>query len=65
MDLAVNTMAYLAQEKDIVSIKPKKIIGTRMFLTSVQRNAVIVFCIFLPLFFFIFSGFLWYRRKNS
>jgi ABC-type uncharacterized transport system involved in gliding motility auxiliary subunit len=63
-DLALNSVSYLANEKDLISIAPKEIDVTQLQLSETQFYAFVFgFIIPLPLLLLIFSGVLWYRRR--
>jgi len=63
-DLALNTVASLVKENDIISISPKEVDVTKLTLTPTQFYIFIFgFIIPLPLILLIFSGVLWYRRR--
>ena len=63
--MALNTMAYLARESDLISIRPKDPVGTKLIMTTTQKGVVVVAGISLPLVLLIFSGVFWYRRRNA
>lgn len=63
-DLAMNTVAYLAQEENIISISPKEVDVTQMQMTDTQFYLFVFgFAIPVPLILIMTSGFLWYRRR--
>lgn len=64
-DLAVNAIAMLADQKDLISIKPKAPAGTSLILTEYQKYGVVIALISLPLTLLIFSGILWFRRRGA
>jgi ABC-type uncharacterized transport system involved in gliding motility auxiliary subunit len=62
-DLFLNAVNYLAEEKDLVAIRPKQGLGDRLFLTSSQASFIKYFSlIFLP-FSVIFVGAAVYWRN--
>jgi len=65
-DLALNTMATLTQESELISIRPKQRESTRLVMTRTQFLTM-VFTLILPLPILLFStgGFIWYRRRNA
>lgn len=65
VDLALNAVAFLAKEADLISIKPKSIKGTQMILTSTSMNIMVVLGLLIPLMFMILSGTMWFRRRNA
>lgn len=64
-DLALNAFAQLANQKDLISIKPKAPAGTMLTLTGYQRFFLIVLGFTLPLAFLVMSGVLWFRRRGA
>jgi len=49
-DFLLNTISYLAEDEDLISIRPKRGLGDRMFLTASQgRLIVLVSLVLLPL----------------
>ncbi|RME17236.1 MAG: hypothetical protein D6797_02910 [Bdellovibrio sp.] len=64
-DLALNTVAYLTEESDLISIRPKQPKGTKMTLTPVKQNTLVVAGVVIPFIFMILSGLFWYRRRNA
>lgn len=65
-DLALNTIAFLSQEKDLISIRPKAPKSTQFVMTQTQF-LVLLFGIILPvpLISLIASITLWYRRRHA
>ena len=64
-DLALNAMAYLAKEADLISIRPKKAEGTKLTMSSTVRVIVVIFGLLLPLALLISSGVVWFRRRGA
>ncbi len=63
-DLALNTVAYLAKEENVISITPKEVEVTKMEITETQFYLFVFgFVIPLPLLMVVASGYLWYRRR--
>jgi ABC-type uncharacterized transport system involved in gliding motility auxiliary subunit len=63
-DLALNSIAYLAKEENMISITPKEVDVTKMQMTETQFYLFIFgFIIPLPLLLVGASGLLWYRRR--
>jgi len=63
-DLALNTVAFLAREENMISITPKEVDVTQMQITETQFYIFIFgFIIPLPLILLAISGTLWYRRR--
>jgi ABC-type uncharacterized transport system involved in gliding motility auxiliary subunit len=65
-DLFMNSISYLSQDSDLISIRPKSPKGTKFFATSMQINMLAgFFVIILPLLMFGSGGFIWWRRKSA
>jgi len=64
-DLAVNSLAHLTNQKDLVSIRPKLPQGTMMVLTNYNRLGIIVTLMALPLLLLVTSIVLWFRRRGA
>lgn len=65
-DLALNTVAYLAKEENVISITPKEVDVTKLQITETQFYMFIFgFIIPLPLLLVAASGYLWYRRRYA
>lgn len=63
-DLALNSVAFLAKEENIISITPKEVDVTQLQMTETQFYLFIFgFIIPLPLILITASGVLWYRRR--
>ncbi len=63
-DLAMNTVAYLANDANHISVRPKTPEATPLELTTTKEIVVILAGLSLPLCLIILSGFFWYRRRN-
>ncbi|MGZ3721828.1 MAG: GldG family protein [Bdellovibrionales bacterium] len=64
-DLVLNSFAKLAEQKDLLSVRPKMPKGTMMILTGIERVFVILLGLLLPMLLFIASGVLWFRRRGA
>lgn len=65
-DLALNSVAFLSKEENLISITPKEVEMTQFNMNETQFVFFIFgFIIPLPLLFFVSSGVLWYRRRYS
>ncbi len=63
-DLFVNSVAWLAQDVDLISIRAKEPDDQRMFLTrEQQQNAAIISLLFIPGAFVILGILTWWRRR--
>ena len=65
IDLALNAIAYLAKETDLISIKPKAPAGTQLTLTSVQSKVIVILGLIIPLIFVSLTGIMWFRRRGA
>ena len=64
-DLALNAVSYLADQGDLISLRPKKVKGTKVILTSSSRYILFIFGVFLPLIFSVLAGASWLYRKKA
>ncbi len=64
-DLALNSFAFLAQETNLISIRPRVPEDTKLVLTSSYQTFAIIFSIFGPLVLLIMSLLLWLRRRGA
>ncbi|MEO0337343.1 MAG: hypothetical protein AAF202_13185, partial [Pseudomonadota bacterium] len=64
-DLALNSFLFLADEKDIISIRPRQMKGTKIELTTSAQRGVILGGLALPLSMFVLSSVIWFRRRGS
>ncbi|MBX3023194.1 MAG: GldG family protein [Bdellovibrionales bacterium] len=64
-DLAMNAVAQLANQKDLLSIRPKLPKGTLVTLTQNQRLFIVIAGLSLPILLLITSGVMWYRRRGA
>ncbi len=64
-DLALNAMAFLANQKDLISIKPKIPKGSMVTLTGTARLGVIIAGLALPVILLISAGVMWFRRRGA
>lgn len=65
-DLVLNAMAALAKEENMISITPKEVGKTEMVLLDTQFVLyILLFAIPLPLFLYLYSFVLWFRRRNA
>lgn len=65
-DFAMNAIASLAKDTDLVSIRPKTPKGTQLNMTRTQIMVVLFFFLLpVPIVMFFTSGLLWWRRKSA
>lgn len=65
-DLALNIFAELANDKDLISIRPRVAKGTKLEMTRQNFNAyALLFLIPLPLVLFGIGGFMFWRRRTA
>lgn len=64
-DLAMNSLASLTDQSDLISVRPKQAKNTQMILTSGSRLGMIMAGISLPIFLLLLSGVFWFRRRGA
>lgn len=64
-DLILNTIAYLADQKELISIRPKKMGLSAFFITDTQTIVLIIGYILVPVLCLLAAGTLWYRRRHA
>lgn len=64
-DLALNSIAQLADQADLISIRPKLPKGTMVVLTGFQKLAVVILGLTLPLLLLISAGVIWFKRRGA
>ena len=65
LDLAMNSIAFLADESDLISIRAKQPAGTKLELTTIKQNSFIIGGVAIPLLLFVMGGTVWYRRRGA
>lgn len=64
-DFALNTVAWLAEDPDLISIRPKEPDDQRLFLTRGQQQFVALLAlVLLPVAFIVWGGASWWRRRG-
>ncbi len=64
-DLFLNSISYLAEEKDLISISPREEENTPLYLTSTQSRVLfLVSVVFIPLIFGLLGLTVWLRRRK-
>ncbi len=64
-DLVLNSVAYLAKEADLISVRPKKAEGTQLVMSPTTRVIVVLLGLLLPLGLLTSSGVVWFRRRGA
>ncbi len=64
-DLVMNTVSYLVDESDLISIRPKRLKATQVTLRSSDQMGVIFFAVALPVICFIAGFVIWFRRREA
>jgi ABC-type uncharacterized transport system involved in gliding motility auxiliary subunit len=64
-DLILNTIAYLADQKELISVRPKKVELSAFFITDIQTTILMIAYIMIPVFCIMTAGVLWYRRRHA
>jgi len=63
-DFVLNTVAWLAEDPDLISIRPKEPDDQRMFLTAQQqRNVSLLALVLVPGLFVVLGIAAWWRRR--
>ena len=62
-DLFVNAINWLAQEEDLISIRPKSMTSRSVELSSVAQNLLFWLTIFLPISVLGLGAAMWWRRR--
>ncbi len=64
-DLVLNSISFLADEMNLVSLRPKQPKGTQVVLTQNAQYLFVISSILLPLICFILAGISWWLRKRN
>lgn len=64
-DLILNSIAFLADQKELISIRPKQIELSAFFITDTQTLILMIAYILVPAICFTVAGVLWYRRRHA
>ncbi|NIM19447.1 MAG: hypothetical protein GTO51_03595 [Candidatus Latescibacteria bacterium] len=65
-DFLLNTISFLAEEEDLISIRPKEALGDRIFLTASQGRLVFLLCVvLLPLAVISIGTTIFVKRRRS
>ena len=64
-DLVLNSVAFLAKDKELVSIRPKKAEGNMVTESEIQKSLLFwILVILAPGTMFVTGGVFWYRRRT-
>ncbi len=64
-DLAMNIMASLSNDAEMISIRPKATQGDPMIWTSVQNGGLVFVIGMIPMLMYMCSMFVWWRRRGA
>lgn len=65
-DLALNTLAELANDKDLISIRPRAARGSKLEMSRQNFNAfILLFLVPLPILMFLLGGLMSWRRRTA
>ena len=64
-DLVLNSISFLADEINLVSLRPKQPKGTQVVLTRNAQYLFVISSILLPLICFILAGVSWWIKKRN
>ncbi len=64
-DLAINSLAQLTNQTDLISIRPKLPAGTMIVLSAFKRLMIILVGLSIPLILLLTSVVLWFRRRGA
>lgn len=65
-DLAMNSFAWLSDDRDLISIRPKQAKGTNLEMTAHSFNVYILgFLLPLPFALFALGALMWWRRRKA
>ena len=64
-DLGLNAFAQLANQKDLISIKPKQPAGTSLLLTPVAMWTIVLLTLLIPFILLVTSLVIWLRRRGA
>ncbi len=64
-DLAMNALAALTEQDDLITIRPKQAQGNKIILTSGAQLGMVMAGVSLPIVLLLLSGVFWYRRRGA
>ena len=65
-DFFLNVVNYLAEEKDLISLRSKKALGDRLFLTASQGRLIFLLCVvLLPFSVIVFGSTVFIRGRRE
>jgi ABC-type uncharacterized transport system involved in gliding motility auxiliary subunit len=62
-DLFMNTIGWLSQQENLISIRPKEPSDRRLTMTAAQQNNVMFLCLGIPVAVFGTGIYSWWRRR--
>jgi ABC-type uncharacterized transport system involved in gliding motility auxiliary subunit len=66
IDLGVNSLNWLAQDENLITIQPRATIDSQLKLTQTGMNwLTLAFLILLPAIFLFTGGMIWWRRRKA
>jgi ABC-type uncharacterized transport system involved in gliding motility auxiliary subunit len=66
IDLGVNTLNWLAQDENLITIQPRATVDAQLKLTQTGVNALgFAFLILLPAIFLFTGGMIWFKRRKA
>ncbi len=64
-DLALNIFSHLAEQSDLVSIRPRLPAGSTLTMTQQTGRLAILLAVLLPLVLLIYGSVIWFRRRGA
>ncbi len=65
-DILMNSIAFLAKDTDLISLRPKTPLGNKLDMTNTQAMLLVLGVYFpIPILLLIISGLVWYKRRGA
>ncbi len=64
-DLALNIFSHLAEQSDLVSIRPRMPAGSTLTMTQQSSRLATLLAVLLPLLLVIYGSVVWFRRRGA
>lgn len=64
-DLVLNTIAFLAEETDLISVRQKGVQGSKLTMTTTVQAMVQIFSLLIPIVLMSIGSMIWFRRRNA